>query len=191
VLLDLTAKAKGPTLALDTPNSREAELPVTAEAKNVPLATLLDQILEPLGMGYYLKSVEHDPRDGEILLRPGPERGTTVGNALVSLPVTVRIQGRDWHTWQGLLRRLPESEAREIPLPLSNRGGGPVAVKAGGPPGHLVPQTQHYLVFVDLNNPDSAITPGNMAQVKIHCRSETCLHWLWRKVNNMFDLGLI
>jgi len=191
VLIDLTAKAKGPTLALDAAGSREAELTVTAETKNTPLATVLDQILEPLGMGYYIKSVEHDPRDGDILLRPGPERGTTVGNAKVSLPVTVRIQGRDWHTWQGVLWRLPESEAKEIPLPLSNRGGGPVAVKAGGTSGRLIPQTQQYLVFIDLINPDAAITPGNMAQVKIHCRTETCLHWMWRKVNNMFDLGLI
>ena len=86
---------------------------------------------------------------------------------------------------------MPESEAKEIPMALSNRGGGPVAVKAGGPPGHLIPQAQHYLVYIDLLNPDAAITPGSMAQVKIHCRSETCLHWLWRTINTTFDLGLI
>ena len=68
----------------------------------------------------------------------------------VALPVTVRVQGRDWHTWQGRLWRLPESEAKEIPLPLSNRGGGPVAVKAGGPPGHLVPQASGLYNFTHL-----------------------------------------
>jgi putative peptide zinc metalloprotease protein len=192
VLHDLTKQAKGPTLALESPGSHEADLPVTAEAKGVPLGVVLDRILDPMGMGYYILSDENNARDGQILLRPGPERGVAVGTtATVALPVTVRIQGRDWHTWHGRLWKLPESEAKEIPMPLSNRGGGPVAVKAGGPPGHLVPQTQYYLVYIDLIAPDAAIAPGNMAQVKIHCRPETCLHWLWRTVNTTFDLGLI
>ena len=98
----------------------------------------------------------------------------------------------DWqYTWKGQLSQLPESDAKEILMLLSNRGGGSVAVKAGGAGGKLIPQTQHYLVYIDLIAPDGAITPGSMAQVKIHCRSETCLHWLWRTINTTFDLGLI
>jgi len=30
-----------------------------------------------------------------------------------------------------------------------------------------------------------------MAQVKVHCKPETCARWLWRKINDVFDLGLI
>jgi putative peptide zinc metalloprotease protein len=192
VLQDLSVKAKGPTIALEIPGGKAADLAVTAEAKGAPLSMVLDRVLAPLGMGYYVCADESSDRDGQIVVRPGRERGRAEGSApLTKLDVTVRVQGRDWHTWQGQLARLPESEAKEIPLPLSNRGGGPVAVKAGGAPGHLIPQTQYYLVYVDLVAPDGAITPGSMAQVKIHCRSETCLQWLWRKVNTTFDLGLI
>jgi len=55
----------------------------------------------------------------------------------------------------------------------------------------LIPQTQHYLVYVDILDPDAAITPGSMAQVKIHCRPETVASWVWRKINDMFNLGLL
>jgi putative peptide zinc metalloprotease protein len=192
VLKELSMKSRGLNLALQTSDSKEADLPVTFEANGTPLMEVLNQALDPLGMGYYVVSDEKNPYDGWVRLRPGRERGRAEGNVpTVKLPVTVRVQGRDWHTWQGQLAQMPESEAKEIPMPLSNRGGGPVAVKAGGVPGHLIPQTQQYLVYIDLINPDAAITPGSMAQVKIHCRSETCLHWLWRTINTTFDLGLI
>jgi putative peptide zinc metalloprotease protein len=191
VFRDLSKQAKV-TVALESLGGKEGDLKVTAEAKGVPLSIALERLLEPLGMGYYVYSEESNARDGQIMVRPGRERGTIEGSIPVyDLPVTVRIQGRDWHTWKGRLSRLPESEAKEIPLPLSNRGGGPVAVKGGAQSNHLIPQTQHYLVYIDLLNPDAAITPGNMAQVKIHCRPETCLHWLWRTVNATFDLRLM
>jgi putative peptide zinc metalloprotease protein len=118
------------------------------------------------------------------------------------LEVTVRIHGRDQQTWKGRLEALPESEARTIPLQLSNKQGGPVAVKAqgltpqqaakaGAHSEPLTPQTQQYIVYVDLLPPvDDAIVPGETAQVKIRCQPETCLHWLWRTVNDVFDLGL-
>ena len=54
-----------------------------------------------------------------------------------------------------------------------------------------MPQTQHFLVYIDLIDPDAAIVPGAMAQVKVHCKPETCLHWLWRTLNDTFDLGLL
>jgi putative peptide zinc metalloprotease protein len=108
-----------------------------------------------------------------------------------NLDVTIRVQGRDASLWQGRLTALPESEAKDIPLGLSSKTGGPVPVKANSRPGALAPQTQHYLVYVDLLKPDAALLPGQMAQVKIHCKPETCLHWLWRKLNDTFDLGLL
>jgi putative peptide zinc metalloprotease protein len=101
------------------------------------------------------------------------------------------LQGRDSSTWKGKIRQLPESEAKTVPMALSNRAGGPVAVKAGAPGGALIPSTQHYLVYIDIIDPDEAMIPGTMAQVKIYCQPETCLHWLWRTLNNTFDLGLM
>jgi len=34
------------------------------------------------------------------------------------------------------------------------------------------------------------LVPGNMAQVKIYLKPETCATWLWRTVNDVFELGL-
>jgi putative peptide zinc metalloprotease protein len=107
------------------------------------------------------------------------------------LYVTLRVHGRDSTTWTGRIARLDESEARTIPLALSNRANGPVAVKAGGKGNTLVPQTQHYLVYIDIIDPDTAIEVGATAQVKVHCRSEPCVVWAWRKINDMFNLRLM
>src|SRR4029077_12675031 len=99
----------------------EADLTVTYDAKKVPLSVVLDQMLQKVGMGYYVLSDENNVNDGKVLVRAGRERGYAEGGAAtVELPVTVRVQGRDWHTWQGRLSKLPESEAKEIPMPLSN-----------------------------------------------------------------------
>jgi hypothetical protein len=102
------------------------------------------------------------------------------------LDVTIRIQGRGSHTWQGRLTLLPEDDAREVPAPLTNRGGGPIAVQ----PGTLKPVTQQYLVAIDILDSDEAIIPGSLGQVKIHCRWRTTAWWIYRTVSNTFDLGL-
>jgi putative peptide zinc metalloprotease protein len=154
-------------------------------------------------IGYVIISDPEDEHDGWLQVRPGAERGRPEGGRpLASLPVTLRIHGRDSATWQGRITTLPESEAKTIPLLLSNKASGPVAVRAeqaskgkarealaaGTDP--LIPQTQQYLVHVEIINPGDAVVPGTLAQVKVRCQSETCVHWLWRKVNDLFDLGL-
>ena len=40
-------------------------------------------------------------------------------------------------------------------------------------------------------NPDKAICPGSLAQVKIKCRWQSGAWWVWRTVNDTFDLGLM
>src|SRR5205823_3040517 len=103
-------------------------------------------------------SREGDPQDGKLVIRPGQERGVEEGpRVLHPLDVTLRVQGRDAHTWKGRITRLPESDPKGIPLALSSRAGGPVAVKAGAgnnQSGTLTPQTQHYLVYIDILDPD-------------------------------------
>jgi len=113
-------------------------------------------------------------------------------NQLRKLDVTLRIHGRDSKVWTAQIERYDESEARYIPLPLSSRGGGPVAVHPPSPqsPG-LVPQTQHYLIYLTIDDPDDAIGVGAMAQVKIYLQPETCLSWAWRTINDVFNLRLM
>jgi putative peptide zinc metalloprotease protein len=194
VLQDLSSRKelKGVRLVLAENAGVRPDLLVTYQSDKETLSTILDGLLAKYGLGYVVVSNEDaGDRDGQIEVRPGEERGFANDRPLAPLPVTIRVHGRDSHTWKGRIQTLPESEARRIPQALSNRSGGPVAVKAGGNPNVLVPQTQHYLVYIDLEDSDGALLPGNMAQVKIHCRPETCAHWLWRTVNNLFDLGLL
>jgi hypothetical protein len=54
-----------------------------------------------------------------------------------------------------------------------------------------VPLSQQYLIEVEIENPDKYICPGTLAQVKIHLRWRTTAWWVWHKVSDLFDLGLI
>ncbi len=107
------------------------------------------------------------------------------------LAVTIRVVGRDSRTWKGRVTHLPKSEAAQIPATLSSRFGGPLAVKPSSDPNQLVPQAQVYLLGVDIENPDAAICPGVLAQVKIHCEYRSCAWWVWRALSSTFDLGLL
>ncbi|MFM7151773.1 MAG: site-2 protease family protein [Gemmataceae bacterium] len=106
--------------------------------------------------------------------------------------INLRVHGLDSSTWRGVLDRLEESEAKYIPVALSTRANGPVAVHPPNPrlPG-LVPQTQHYLIYINIINPDPEIHVGAMSQVKIYLQPETCLHWAWRTINDVFNLRLM
>jgi putative peptide zinc metalloprotease protein len=108
------------------------------------------------------------------------------------LDIEIRIQGRDSKIWKGKLATLPQEDAKEIPGPLSSSMNGPIAVKpATQSGGRFIPQTQQYLIYIDIIDPDTAIRPGNMAQVKVHCQWRTAAWWVWRTISNTFDLGLI
>ncbi len=106
--------------------------------------------------------------------------------------VAVRVVGRDRHVWEGKLTRLPEAEARQIPPALSQRSGGPITIKPSvSDPNALVPQDQYYLASVDLIDPDGAICPGTLGKVKMQCKWRPAAWWVWRKANDLFDLGLM
>jgi len=193
VLNDLQGQVKGLRLVLAAGLNNEQTV-VNYQAEKQPVGVVLDRVLGNR-LGYVVVSEKGDERDGVVEVRPGHARGLPEGpRRLNELDVTIRVHGRDWHTWKGRVVVLPESDAKTIPLALSSKANGPVAVKAASgssPNAPLVPQTQHYLVFVEIIDPDAAIVPGSLAQVKVYCQPETCLRWLWRKVNDAFDLGLI
>jgi putative peptide zinc metalloprotease protein len=108
------------------------------------------------------------------------------------LAVTVRVQGWASRTWSGRVAPLPESEAQTVPLALTTRAGGPLAIKPSSHADVYVPQNQCYLVAVDLVDAGSdGIWPGSMAQVKVHCRWRPAAWWVWRTINAAFDLGLV
>jgi multidrug efflux pump subunit AcrA (membrane-fusion protein) len=192
-LADLRSQIKGLKIKIDPASGLTPATPVTFKGEQVRLAGVLDKICSESGLGYIVVMDDNSDLNGWILIRPGSDRIFPGGlRPLPDLSVEIRITGRDSQTWKGKLEMLPESEAAIIPLALSSRGGGPVPVKAERTKtGGLLPQTQYYMVYVDVENPDPAIIPGNQAQVKIYCKSETILSYLWRTVNSMFDLNLM
>ncbi|MBL8799723.1 MAG: hypothetical protein JNM56_37925 [Planctomycetia bacterium] len=107
------------------------------------------------------------------------------------LAVTIRVMGRGRKTWEGRITHMPEAEAREVPPALTSKHGGPLAFKAGAQPNTYAPFSQQYLIGIDILDPDAAISPGTLAQVKIHCRWRTCAWWVWRTISQTFDLGLM
>lgn len=106
------------------------------------------------------------------------------------LTANIRVQGRLGHAWPGHVTHLDQQEARQVPLALTSKGGGPLAVKPSADPSVLQPQSQQYMVFIDLDQSDAAVCPGTLAQVKVDCRWRTVAWWLWRTVSARFDLGL-
>jgi hypothetical protein len=192
VLADLKKQVKELRWTLDKATGSLEDLTVSYQAKEQRLGMVLDHLFDRMGLGFVIVSEQGSPDDGHLLIRPGTERGEPRGGRpLANLDVILRIQGRDHQTWKGRIRQLPESEAKTVPLALSNRASGPVAVKAGTKGGLLVPTTQQFLVYVEILDPDESILPGTTAQVKIYCQPETCVHWLWRTLNQTFDLGLM
>ncbi len=194
VLADLKKQVKELKWTLPKDAGHLDDLTVSYKAENQRLGTVLGALLERMGLGFVIVSEADSADDGHLLIRPGSECGEPDGGRpLADLDVTIRVQGRDSQTWKGKIRQLPESEAKTVSRAMSNRAGGPVAVKAGAgaQSGTLVPATQQYLVYVEILDADESILPGTMAQVKIYCQPETCVHWLWRTLNQTFDLGLM
>jgi putative peptide zinc metalloprotease protein len=135
-----------------------------------------------------------DPAELRVLIPVGPADYRLLSDDLRRTPdlaVTIRIQGRASQTWDGRVAHLPETEAKDVPAGLTTRCGGPLAVKPSANPYVYVPQSQQWLVGVDLQQHDSAMCPGTLAQVKIHCRWRTGAWWAWRTLSSTFDLGLM
>ncbi|HMC63514.1 MAG TPA: site-2 protease family protein [Gemmataceae bacterium] len=132
-----------------------------------------------------------DPKRLQVTMPIGPAdyRLLKDDNAY-ALPVTIRVQGRDTDTWTGRIIDLPQSEAKEVPLALTTKGGGPLAIKTGTQNNVYVPQSQHYLVRIEIDDPDAAVCPGTLAKVKIHCRPRSCGWLTWRWIASTFELGL-
>jgi hypothetical protein len=107
------------------------------------------------------------------------------------LEAAIHVSGTRGRIWRGRVKHLPEEEARRVPVQLTARAGGPLAVEPL-PQGELyVPQAQQYLVAVDFVTDDAAMIPGMLAQVKVPCRWRSCGWWLWRTLAAAFDLGLL
>jgi putative peptide zinc metalloprotease protein len=108
-----------------------------------------------------------------------------------ALAASIRVPGRGNDIIEGRVIQLPHSDAKDLPLALTHRGGGALAVKPGNDPQINVPQSQQYLIPVEILQPDPTMCPGTVVSVKIHCQWQTSAWWCWRAISSAFDLGLI
>jgi putative peptide zinc metalloprotease protein len=91
-------------------------------------------------------------------------------------------------TFKGRLTELPTSEAKNVPVQLTYKGGGTLATRPGSNPNVHEPQSQVYLVVMDLLDADDSIQPGQLPTAKIHCRWRSGAWWTWRAINLAIDL---
>ncbi|MGL6094285.1 MAG: site-2 protease family protein, partial [Fimbriiglobus sp.] len=107
------------------------------------------------------------------------------------LPVSIYVNGRTDHIFSGAVRRLPESDAKQVPFALTQRGGGPLAVRQSGEGGQEVtPLAQTYIVEIEVLDPDSTVKPGALVATKIHCQWRSAAWWVGRKISEALDIGL-
>jgi putative peptide zinc metalloprotease protein len=107
-----------------------------------------------------------------------------------ALSASILVKGRSDRIFTGRVTTLPAQNAETVPIQLTHRGGGPLAVKPHNDPNVLIPLAQVYLIEVELLDPDAAIEPGQLASVKIHARWRSAAWWLGRTLANALDLGL-
>ena len=107
-----------------------------------------------------------------------------------ALDATVYIKGRSDHEFPAKVRRLPSQNAANVPIQLTQRGGGPLAVKPSDDPNVLIPLAQTYIIEVELTAPDAAIVTGQLAVVKIHTKWRSGAWWVGQALANALDIGL-
>ncbi|MBX9623483.1 MAG: hypothetical protein K2X82_06685 [Gemmataceae bacterium] len=129
-----------------------------------------------------LVRVPVDPQHFRVLKEDLPAGG--------ELPATVYVKGRSDREFAGRVRLLPAQNAANVPIQLTQRGGGPLAVKPSEDPNQLVPLAQTYLVEVQLADPDAAIKPGQLAVVKVHTKWRSGAWWVGQTLANALDFGL-
>ena len=122
------------------------------------------------------------PQHYRILKDDLPERG--------ELDVSIYVKGRSDRQFHGKLRSLPGLNASNVPIQLTQRGGGPLAVKPAEDPNQLIPLAQTYLIEVEITDPDAAIKPGQLAVVKVHAKWRSGAWWVGQTLANALDIGL-
>jgi putative peptide zinc metalloprotease protein len=124
-----------------------------------------------------------NPNEYRLLKDDLPIKGT--------LDVSIYLKGRTDHVFKGVIRRLPESDAKQVPPGLTQRTGGPLAVRAAGEGGQeTVPVAQTYVVEIEILDPDVTIQPGALVQTKVHCEWRTGAWWVARAISTALDIGL-
>lgn len=105
--------------------------------------------------------------------------------------VKLYVSGRTDHIFSGRVGKLPESDAKQVPYGLTQRGSGPLAVKQSGDGGQdVTPLTQIYLVEVEVLDADPTMRPGTLVQSVIETKWRSLGWWTGRALATALDIGL-
>jgi putative peptide zinc metalloprotease protein len=144
-----------------------------------PEAPPIIQVGDPTKL---LIKVPVSPQDFRVLKDDLPAKGG-------ELDVSILLKGRSDREFHGKLKRLPGQNATTLPIQLTQRGGGPLAVKPSDDPNQLIPLAQTYIVEVEVTDPDAAIRTGQLAVVKIHAKWRSGAWWVGKTLANALDIG--
>jgi putative peptide zinc metalloprotease protein len=111
-------------------------------------------------------------------------------NELAFLDASILVSNRSDHIYQGRVTAVPNMHETNMPVGLTSRGGGPVAVRPSERQNSNEPVTQTYLIQVELMDPDGTLVPGAQAKVKIHLKWRTAASWVAQKIASALDVGL-
>jgi putative peptide zinc metalloprotease protein len=106
------------------------------------------------------------------------------------LDASILLSKRSDHIYQGRVTTVPQTHESNIPVELTSRGGGPVAVRPSANQSTNEPVAQTYLVQVEILDPDRSIVPGSHAKVKIYLRWKTGASWVGHKIASALDWAL-
>lgn len=124
--------------------------------------------------------------------------GTTIKDDSTGMPevrtlkASIRIRGEAGRIREGKLAHLQLSATGDkIPPQLTSVGGGPIRVYPVDGPEKYRLADPVFFAYVELDNADHTVCPGTKSQVKIHCRWRPFSWWLWRKIAESFNPGLV
>jgi putative peptide zinc metalloprotease protein len=106
------------------------------------------------------------------------------------LEVSILAKNRSDRLFTGRITRLPDTDEKNVPIQLTHRGGGTLATKPGGDPNVNQPLVQTYLIPIEIDDPDSTLTPGTLATAKIHLQWRSAAWWTWRSIASALDIAL-
>lgn len=106
----------------------------------------------------------------------------------------VRIHGRGYNYWKGHITTIANKETSEIPHQLSTKYGGDVPTESKQAEGEQrqieQPQSQHFMVTLELDEHDAAIHPGVMGRVKVMVPPRTLAWRFYRYLNSTLNWRL-
>ncbi len=177
--LEKTKTLHSPCDGVVTGLPRPTELGKEFEASNTetkPFCTVGD-------LGRLIVRLPISPVEYRLLKQDMPPGG--------ELDVSILVKGQTSAVVIGKLRKLPESDAKQVPIGLTQRAGGPLAVKQSGEQGsEVTPVAQVYVVEIDIPNADGTIRPGQLVAAKIQCKWRTGAWWAARALSTALDWGL-